>query len=219
MDKAATTSLGPGTRGLLAIILLGAGASLYFAVSAAFSDAASLQARWQISQWQADERLKPKPAELGRVRNDLLAALRWTPGDPQIHESLGYLSGVRAAGARAIPELEQAMLEESIADYRTAITLRPMSAYAWANLALAMHLKGGEQEALWAAYDHAYLYGNRETGVQRILAEVGFSHWDEAGAERQGQLVHMIDIAYPHARGDLTRIAGKYHKESLLAKP
>jgi len=219
MSNEASASLSPVARSLLVIILLGAGASLYFAVSAAFSDAASLQARWQISQWQTGGQLKPKPAELGRVRNDLMAALRWTPGDPQIHESLGYLSGVRAANAQAIPELEEAMLDESIADYRMAISLRPMSAYAWANLALALHLKGERQDVLWPAYDRAYRYGNREAGVERILAEVGFAHWDEVGAERQGQLLRMIDAAYPHARGDLLKIASKYHKESLLTKP
>ncbi|MGE5469179.1 MAG: hypothetical protein ACM3X0_00140 [Bacteroidota bacterium] len=209
--------LGFGAYLLLAVLLAAAAASLYVGFKAASADAISLQARWQISQWQAaGAQARPGPAELGAVRNDLMAALDWTPGDPQLYENLGYVYGVRAARAEAIPELNQAFLADSIGYYRQATTLRPMSTYAWANLALGLHLQGDPPESIWPAYDRAYRYGNREAGVQRILAEIGFAHWAQAGAERQGQLIRMIDIAYPHAKGDLVRIAEHHGKAGLL---
>jgi len=218
MNTAVQKKLGLLPRGFLLVLLAGAGASLYFGLTAALSDAMTMQARWQIAQWQSNPLEQPKAPDLGRIRNDLMSALRWTPADPQIYENLGYLYGVRANSLHALPELEQAMLENSIAYYKTAIALRPMSAHAWANLALALHLKTGQQEAMWSAYDRAFQYGNREAGVQYILAEVGFSCWEEAGTARQLQLLHLIDTAYPHTKYTLLKIAQKYGKEDLLGK-
>lgn len=200
----------------LTVVLSLSVVSLYFGVTAAWSDAVTLQARWQISQWQQGKQPHPKLPEWGRVRNDLAAALSWSTGDPQLFENLGYLYGIRAASSRGIPELEHALLIDSIGFYRKATTLRPMSPYAWANLALGLHLQEGAQPTMWPAYDRAYRYGNRESGVQRILAEVGFSRWEEAGSLRQAQLVEMIGGAYPHAKGELIKIAQKHGKEKLF---
>lgn len=205
-------------RTLLILLCVGMAASLYFGGSAAVADALSLQSRWLINQWQASKQSPPTPSEWGRARNELVAAQKWVPDDPQVNEYLGYLYGLRASKALGIPELKQAMLNESISYYRLATVKRPMSPYAWANLSYALHSMGGQNDAMWEAFDRAYQYGNREGGVQRTLAEVGFSHWNEAGTQRQTQLTAMIDSALDYSRGNLIAIATKYGKKDLLDK-
>lgn len=211
--------LGPASRLLLAILFATSVFSLFFGLRAALVDGLTLKARWQMTQWQEGKQPLPGAVELLKVRNELTAALDWLPGEPQIHECLGYLYGIRANRAAAVPELQGAMLDESIVHYRKALTLRPMSAYAWANLALALHLKNAEPDKIWQALDRAFLYGNREAGVQRIIVEIMFSRWVSAGEQRRSETLTMIDSAFPHARGSLVKIAEKYGMQSLLAAP
>lgn len=209
-------SLDIGTQALLGLAVITSCASLYFGLRAGLADSQSIQSRWQITQWQGGKLPLPKIAEWGTARNDLVAALRWTPNDPQLHEYLGYLYGLRAINSRAIPELEQAMLADSISYFRQAVVARPMSPYAWVNLSLALHFKRSHDEALWQAWERAWQYGNREAGVQRVLAEIAFARWQEAGTKRQIKLIDMIDSARPHSRGDLVAIAKRYDKTDLL---
>ena len=209
-------SLGKGARLLLGLVLLASAASLYYGLRAAWADSLSMQSRWQIGLWQNGRAPLPGITEWAGVRNDLVAAQRWTPEDPQLHDYLGYLYGLRATHSRAVPELEKAMLDASIDYFRKAVVARPMSPYSWANLSLALHLKGGQDDALWQAWERGLQYGNREAGVQRMLTEVGFARWNEAGSVRQAKLVAMIDSARPHSKGDLLAIAKRYDKSSLL---
>lgn len=202
---------------LLAMLILSM-LSLYLSFRAAVADSISLQARWQTMQWQHGKAPQPDAVEWGLARNDIVAAINWTPQDPQLYEDLGYLYGVRAVSAKAVPEIAEPMLDDAIAYFRTATTLRPMSPYAWANLALALHLRHVSQEAMWQAFDHAHRYGNREAGVQVILAEIGLSHWKEAGQDRQALLLEMINGARAHAKGDLLVIAKKHNMLSALAQ-
>lgn len=215
-DAPNEASLGIGAQALIGLLLVASSASLYFGLRAALADAVSMQSRWQITQWQSGKSPLPKVIEWGAARNDLVAALHWTPNDPQLHEYLGYLYGLRATSSRAIPELEQAMLADSVSYFRQAVVNRPMSPYAWVNLSLALHLQGGQDEALWQAWERAWQYGNREAGVQRTLAEIGFARWKEAGTARQAKLIDMIDNARPHSKGDLLAIAKRFDKSALL---
>lgn len=205
-------------RLVIAVVVTASLASLYFGLRAAWADAMSMQARWQTTQWQLGREAIPNPLEWAKTRAELLAAQRVTPDDPQLYENLGYLSGMRAADLRAIPELEQAMLDDAIKYFGAATSLRPMSPYPWANLMLARHLRKELSGSIWPEFDRAYLYGKKEAGVQRILAEVGFARWDEMGSERQGKLLAMVNGAYPHAKGSLVDIARKYRKDTLLGQ-
>ena len=212
----ARTSLGLGAQALLGVVLLASSASLFYALRAAWADTASMQARWQINLWQTGKAPLPKLPEWGAARNDLAAALAWTPNDPQLHENLGYLYGLRALNSRIIPELEQAMLADSVSYFRQAIVARPMSPYAWTNLALALHYKGGQDAAMWQAWERGWQYGNREAGVQRMLTEIGFARWKEAAPEQQARLLEMVNTARAHSKGDLLAIAKRYDKLGLL---
>lgn len=202
---------------LLVAILCGMAASLYVAALAGLSDVKGMRARWQIGQWQVNDRLKPKAAEIGRARNELLAALEWQPGDPQMLEHLGYLYGIRANFARNLPELEGPMLEEAVAYYRAASVLRPMSPYPWANIAYGLHRLNVEPQAMWQAFDRAIRYGQREGNVQIRLVQIGLARWDEAGEARRTRLQEIINDARGRARKDILRQLEAEGRSELLA--
>lgn len=200
----------------LLVLATASAASLYVALTATLADTRSMAARWKIMQWQKSKFL-PKAAVIGAVGKELQTALAGAPGNPQLNESLGYVFRTRAAAVQGIPELEQGMWKEAAAYYRAALARRPMSPYGWANVALALHRTGADPSAIWEAYDRAFRYGQREKGVQLMLATLGFERWEEAGGERREALAVLVRTALPHARKDLLAIAARHGKQDLFA--
>jgi len=198
------------------VLLLGAISAAWVGGRAAWADMLQLQVRYNISRWQAGKAAPPQIAAWGEARNTLVQALILTPDDPQIHENLGYLYGLRALSSKAIPELYQAMLGQAQAYYRNAARLRPMSPHPWANIALASHYRGDAGAPLWDAFDRAMAYGQRQPSVQVTLAELGFARWGELTEPRRSQLLAMVNQALPHSKGQLLDIARHYGHAALL---
>lgn len=197
-------------RALTGLLLLGAISAAWVGGRTAWADMLQLQVRYNISRWQAGTAPLPTIAAWGEARNTLVQALILTPDDPQIHENLGYLYGLRALGSRNIPDLYQAMLGQAQVYYRNAARLRPMSPHPWANIALASHYRGEAGAPLWDAFDRAMAYGQRQPSVQVTLAEVGFARWGELTGPRRSQLLAMVSQALPHSRDPLLQIAKRY---------
>ncbi len=208
---------GAGQQVLLVILLVASLASLHTVFRATMGDLLQLKSRALITQWQANPLLVPSVVDLGKARNDLVAAQAWLPGDPQVQEHLGYIYGVRASRAHALPELSGSFLDQAIVYYRAAIERRPMSSYAWANLTLALYLKGEQGTLLWQAFERACQYGRRERGVQLIVAEVGFSLWGKADERQRQMLVDLVDTALEPTRTQLFAIAGRHGQAARFA--
>ena len=206
-------------RALTGVLLLGAISAVWVGGRAAWADMLQLQVRYNISRWQAGTAPLPPIAAWGEARNALMQALAITPDDPQIHENLGYLYGLRALSSKDIPELYQAMLGQAQVYSRNATRLRPMSPHPWANIALASHYRGDAGAPLWDAFDRAMAYGQREPSVQVTLAEVGFARWGELTEPRRSQLLAMVNQALPHSKGPLLEIARRYGHSALLLQP
>ncbi|MCB4358676.1 hypothetical protein [Quatrionicoccus australiensis] len=141
------------------------------------------------------------------------------PDDPQVEESLGYLYALQAMRSREIPELKQALFSESIGHFRRSTNLRPMSPYAWSNLALALHENDEASEEMWAAFDRAMLYGQREIAVQKQLAEIAFARWNEVGETRQAQMREIVSKVGEEYREALLNIVERNNVEGLMAEP
>lgn len=203
-------------RLILSGVVAGMLATGIVAVRAGLGDIQTMRARWQVGQWQNNPGLRPKPAEIGRARNDLVAGLEWLPGDPQILESLAYLYGARAHFARGLPELENAMLDEAIAYYRAALVKRPMLPYPWANIAFGLHLRNIEPGAMWQAFDGAVRYGRREGGVQIRLVQIGISRWNEAGEARRQIVRQIVAEARGRARKEILALLEAAGRNDLL---
>jgi hypothetical protein len=115
---------------LLAVIpvlfVLGWASSLAFGLLRA--DGLVREASAEMASWEA-RRAKPDPSTWSAVRERLDAAERITPGDPTLHELRGLLGSMRSDSADEITS--------GIAHLSRSLELRPVSPYAWANLAEA----------------------------------------------------------------------------------
>lgn len=199
---------------LLVVALLGA-ASLYVAAVHTLADVSTMRARAQIMAWQRDASAKPTIPEIGRARNDLADGLRWLPSDPSLLEQMGYLYGLRAARLDGLPELQAAMIDEVIAYNQAALRSRPMSPYAWSNVALGLHLRNLQPTEMWEAFDRAMAYGQREGGVNTRLATIALARWNELGEDRQLEVVSMIVAARGQAARKLRKQVAESGIESL----
>lgn len=170
---------------LLLVVFLTGMTACYTAWRFSMADLQVMRARAQIATWLANPLARPAAQEIGRATNDLNAGMTWLPGDPEILEGLAHLYGRRALLASGVPELAQAMLEATLDNSRAALVKRPMSADAWANVALCLHLADREPQAMWAAFDRAARYGFREQRVQTSLLRIAFARWQEAGVQRR----------------------------------
>lgn len=216
-DKFSPVRFPIGLRLFVLVIVIAALASSWIAVRALMADLLTMQARWQVTQWQRALGPIPGPAEIGRVRNQLVAGLEWTPSDPQLLESLGYLYGLRAVRAARLPELQRPMLDEAILNFRQALIHRPMSPYTWVNLALALEMRDGASTEMWSAFDRAWTYGQREGGVQIRLLQIALRHWDSGlGLERQSNMRLMVSQSRGKTRLEILRQLKHLKRDDLL---
>lgn len=202
--------------GAAAAALVGASAlSLWYGGAAALSDANTLQARWLVGEWRDGKGPAFTPALWLQARDTLRHALQTTPGNPQLHDDLGFLHASRAQamgtmeGGSAAQHYQNQLLDEAIASYRTSTTLRPTFPYSWAYLALAKQLRGQIDDELWLAFDRALQYGHAEPGVQRALAQVAFAHWPTLSQARQAGIANMVDTAQAQIKTNLEAMAAQ----------
>ncbi|MCE1238455.1 MAG: hypothetical protein LWW83_00810 [Azonexaceae bacterium] len=193
--------------------------SLHTAFIYGMADVKTLKARALIADWQRNEKARPQIVQVGLARNDLIAGLKWLPGDSQLLEGLGYLYGLRAVNVENIPELHQAMLDEVLLYYRESLKRRPMAPYAWANVALALHLKDAGADEMWRSFDRAMAYGKREGGVQLKLARIALDRWSTLTPERRGEVVDMLGMARGRTVRDLKKMFENTGHDDLQIGP
>jgi len=199
--------------GLAAISLI----TTWSAVRAGWHDFLFMKPRAVVDSWRNGA--PPGMKLWGLTLEQLKQAQARNPDDPQVEEGLGYLYALQAMRSRDIPELKQALLAESIGYFRSATRLRPMSPYAWSNLALALHENDEAPEEMWAAFDRAMLYGQREIAVQKQLAEIAFARWSEVGQTRQAQMRQIVANVGEDYREALLDIVERNKVEGLMADP
>jgi hypothetical protein len=133
--------------GLAGLLLAGA-LSIWFVLTAAMADAASLHARSIVTEWRAGSGPVATPAVWDSTRRQLESALQTAPGNPQLLDDLAYLHASRAMAMGAVPldapeyATQQGLLDQSIAYYRAASAVRPTFPFTWVHLALAKHFRG-----------------------------------------------------------------------------
>lgn len=203
-------------------VLLGALAAVslvttWSGIRAGWHDFLLMKPRAVVDSWRNGA--PPGMKLWGLTQQQLKQAQARNPDDPQVEESLGYLYALQAMRSRDIPELKQALLAESIGHFRSATRLRPMSPYAWSNLALALHENDEAPDEMWAAFDRAMLYGQREIAVQKQLAEIAFARWDEAGEKRQAQMREIVAKVGEDYREALLDIVERNKVVGLMAEP
>jgi len=204
-------------RILLGILAAASLVTTWSAVRAGWHDFQFMKPRAVVDSWRSGT--APSIKMWGKTLDELKALYKQNPDDPQVVESIGYLYALQAMRSSEIPELKQAMLDEAIVYFRASTKLRPMSPYAWSNLALALHEKDEANEEMWAAFDRAMRYGRREIAVQKQLAEIGFARWSEIGEVRQGQLREIYATVGEEYQEAMLDIAQRNNLEGFVAAP
>lgn len=192
------------------MLLVGSVSAALYGLPAARADAASLAARWEVTQWREGHAKMPAAAAWGRVRAALLDASACAPANAQFLDDLGFIHALRAESVESIPQLHDlhhALLREAEGYYQRAAELRPLFPHGWAHLALVRHQLGQRDDTMWRAYDAAYAYGRNESGVQRILGEVAFGNWSALGPAREHAMRELLTTGAPAVRKDLLALS------------
>lgn len=206
-----------------ALAVWGVVAAVQVVVPATAADLAIIKTRWQIDQWASGKAPQPSIVAWGKARNAVAEAIRITPLDPNLHENLAYLYASRAQASAFAPDLARDLMQQALASYQRSVQLRPMSGPTWSNIAAALHSLATEEretaEALstmWAAFDKAMAYGQRDPGVQLVLADIGFARWESMSATRQQALLAMVDAATAETRPHIDAIATRHNQAQQL---
>ena len=205
-----------GLAVILTLFLAVTALSVWYGGSSAWSDVVSLQTRWQIDQWRNGKGPAYSLARWEEYRSSLLAALRISPDNAQLHEDLGYLYTL---GAQTLSSAEpgtrtyitrQNLLSQAIASYEIACKLRPTFPYSWVHLAFSQHLRGVALLELLPAFDKAMQYGRTESDVRTPLALIAFAHWPNLDSGRKDKVVSMVTSAPESAQKALRKLAADH---------
>lgn len=214
----------PGVLGsiFIAVVIGMAVLSLATIWPASTQDYALLKPRRDI-QLVRDGKAKIGIVTWAQLRNTIDDALAHAPENGQLREDMGFLMAYRALDLTDPDDLAARidLLDEASKQYRLAIRARPMFAYSWAHLALSEHFRQSliavregkttpGSEELWAAYDNAFAFGQREPEVQELLAQIGFGRWIEAGKDRQQALRLLVLADPPRLQAPLRQMADNY---------
>lgn len=223
-------SISPQNWGWLIAWAIAALACAKVLLPVAQSEFAVLQARWYIDQWRSGTAPPPSPQAWAKANMAIAEGLQSTPHNPILHEYMAYLHASRALQAEQLSALGLASshMHQALESYRQSSAYRPMAGSAWAGQALASHylLQWSQQipdatprtstGALWASFDKALAFGQREPSIQTMLATIAFARHTEISADRQKAFQAMLQLIPVHARPPIIQLAKQYRQEEQL---
>jgi hypothetical protein len=201
-----TVRPGIGFFAVLAGLAVAGTTSLLFVLQAAWADASSLRARNTVISWREGTGSKVTDERWQHTLSQLQGALDTAPGNAQLHDDMAYLYASRSQGMGTLPldtpeyQLQQDLMDQAIANYRTACALRPTFPYTWVNLALAKHARGHHDAEFLAAYDRAMQFGHTEADLHIFLANLTYSQWSRLGPQRQQTFANLAASAKAKSR-------------------
>jgi hypothetical protein len=130
-------------------------------------------------------------------RLDRSAAI--VPTNPTMHELRGLLGSMRADSAGE--------MTAGTAHIVRSLELRPVSPYAWANLAEAKYRLGEPAANLQLAIARAVALGPAEPGVQRTIANYGLAIWDEVDPSTQAAIDRLVGAGFRRNPLEMLRIS------------
>lgn len=187
--------------------------SLWYGLHAAWSDASTLASRWLVVEWREGRGPVFDPQTWKQTVQSLQEGIQITPDHPQLYDDIAYLHASRAlslgnpVSGNRVHQYQLALIDEAIANYRTASSLRPTFPYSWAYLALAKQVRGQYDPEFWLAFDKAMQFGSTESGVRGVLVEIACARWPDLTPGRSNAVRSMVDVAPPPARDALRAIA------------
>jgi hypothetical protein len=198
---------------VLAVLALFAALSLRYGGSAALAHSQVLATQNIVFDWRAGRVPSISQKRWEEMRDQMLQALATAPDNTVLHEDLGFWYWLRA-GSQANPsaslaeqQYRKSLLDEAVHHYRVACGLRPAYPYTWAYLALVKHALGQPDAEFYLAFDRALRHGRTEAGIQPPIANIAFERWGEIGAQRQQQVIAMVQEAHASNQAYLRGLA------------
>ncbi len=165
---------------------------------------ARLGTGWTVEEWQA-------------ARADLLSALRLTPRDPVLHETLGQMYAAQGLAGWDDPSLRAAFFEEARVHQQASLALRPGHGATWAALAVSLFALQRPAVEFQQAWDQAHRLAPHELSVQTTLADLVFATWDTAATpEMQNWVKQCWAQATPNLKAALLASAQRYGHAGTL---
>ncbi len=161
------------------------------------ADALAAKVEWQDSFLQSG--VLPTVNERNAVYAELSAARGMDPRNPELMEQSGalLLTPVAAVEAElsAGSSAAQSVQQQAIDAFSAAVVARPVSAYAWVNLALSKYQAGQVDKVLYQSLENAARLGPWEPEVQLAVTDLGFALWDEMPPTLQPTVIQMATNA------------------------
>ena len=143
----------------------------------------------------------PTGHEQQNVYSELNAARGLDPRNPDLMEQAGVLWAMPLAVTEAEPVGASSGVtklqaqQEAINAFSAAVVARPVSAYAWVNLALSKYQAGQVDAVLYRALENAARLGPWEPDVQLAVTDLGFALWDEMPQALQPAVIQIVTNA------------------------
>lgn len=154
---------------LLAVLLAALAHAGVGALRNAAADRIAQPARDRLAAWSGAQPIAPDAVAWKGAYDALRRARAIAPHDPDLALDLGLLLRVRAQSSARVPALAETLLVEALEAFRDAVRLRPVSPFAWANIAYAQHLRLHSGTLALAAQARAAAEGERARALERAL--------------------------------------------------
>lgn len=135
--------------------------------------------------------------QYSRLAEDLRRASSISERSPMLHEQMGVVAA-RQGGSH---------LGEADGHFRSAMQLRPVSAYTWADFAAQRYRTGNTDEQFQAAMSTAALLGPNEPAVQATVSDFGLAMWGEETATQREMVERMLERGMRRDPGRFLQIA------------
>ena len=175
------------------------------------ADAGMQYANHELVRWGA---VPPSLESWLDVRHRLTDAHQLEPHSATVLEALGLLHAQRVTGGSG----SQVFQEQALGYFRKAAALRPTSSYTWANIALTKHRLNEVDAELRGALSNAVMLGPWEPEVQMVVADAGFSLWDELPDASRSEVLEMAVRGMKRYSGSMLRIAETRGRLALLCQ-
>lgn len=171
-------------------------------------------ARQEIDRW-AGSGQRFRGDEWTRVAQYLADSLRYSPNNAWSLEETGSFE-LRRMRAAKDPALAIAAARSAKAHFYRALVERPISPFAWANLALSKLYLDELDEELFAALRHADELGPWEPEVQQSVLFVGLAVWHKLDAAQRDAIVRAMARAMPRNAPRVIEIVKSFNRLDLL---
>jgi len=188
---------------------------IYAAGKRGLADMADYPAHRAMAQWSADARA-PGEAEWLAARAALERAGALAPANPLYAEEMGRLLELRAAGMDRADPAARALLEQSRAQFRQAVAMRPGSPYAWSSLALVKFRLNEMDYEFYGALERAARFGPWEPAVQIALADIGLASWTLLALPGKQQVLGALERGMLRQDKEIRRLAAAHRTLPFL---